>query len=123
MQITKNFDLREFASRDGACFPLDVIENIKKLAKALQVIRDEIGWPLIINSGYRSPEHNKNVGGAVNSFHLTGMAADIRSPRIAPITLFATIERLISEGKIPAGGLKAYNSFVHYDIRGNNARW
>ena len=44
----------------------------------LDAIRDMIGRPLHINSGYRTPAHNKAVGGVADSAHTKGVAADIR---------------------------------------------
>lgn len=44
----------------------------------LFMLRDEYGKPMIINSGYRSPEHNAAIGGEKNSAHILGRAADIR---------------------------------------------
>lgn len=123
MQITNNFNLREFQSRDGAEMTENVKANIIRLAKALQIIRDEIKQPITVTSGYRSPTHNRAVKGAVNSQHLHGTAADIRVASMKPIQVATVIERLISEGKIPQGGLKAYKTFTHYDIRGIRARW
>lgn len=123
MKLTKNFDLQEFASKDGAVFPERVIENLKRLAENLQKIRDIIGVPISINSGYRSPAHNKKVGGAKNSQHLTGMAADIVVKGYSPRSVFEIVEDLQNEGVIELGGLHAYNSFTHVDIRGTKARW
>ena len=123
MNITLNFSLNEFASKDGASFPLEIIDNIKLLAANLQVIRDEIKRPMSITSGYRSPAHNRKIGGATNSYHVRGMAADLKASGLTPKQLFDIIERLQREGKIAKGGLKAYNTFTHYDIRGTNARW
>lgn len=54
------------------------IENLRTLcAKVLQQARDDYGKPMHINSGYRSKELNKAVGGKANSYHLRGQAADI----------------------------------------------
>jgi len=123
MKLTKNFNKIEFDSKDGAEMPDKVLENIKKLAKQLQVLRDEIGQSIHINSGYRSPQHNKKVGGVDNSFHLIGKAADITSKNYTPKKLYKVIQKLINEGKIDEGGIGLYNGFVHYDIRGYKARW
>lgn len=123
MQLTKNFHLSEFASKDGKGFPPDVIPNIKKLAANLQIIRDTIGKPININSGYRSPEHNAKIGGAKNSYHVKGMAADIVVKDMTPKEIEKVILQLIHDKKIEAGGLKAYNTFVHYDVRGRYATW
>lgn len=123
MQLTKNFKKEEFDSKDGTPMPASVLINIKKLTKNLQVLRDHFGLPIIINSGYRSPSHNRKVGGAVASQHLYGRAADIRIPGKTPRQIFAAIEALQRAGKMEIGGLHAYATFVHYDIRGRKARW
>jgi uncharacterized protein YcbK (DUF882 family) len=49
----------------------------KDLISKLQILRDICGFPFIINSGYRTPAHNKKVGGTKTSSHLKGLAADI----------------------------------------------
>ena len=69
------------------------VENLKRLCRWLEQLRlrynqmrngneemrNEVGeYPIIINSGFRSPEVNKAVGGVSTSNHLTGCAADIR---------------------------------------------
>ena len=43
----------------------------------LQALRDRLGKPLIVRSAYRSPEHNRAVGGATRSKHMDGAAFDI----------------------------------------------
>ena len=123
MQLTKNFNLREFASKDGAEFPEEVKKQLQRLADNLQVLRDAVCKPIIINSGYRSPEHNKAVKGEKNSFHVKGMAADIVIDGMSPGEVFEKILELQQEGKMKVGGLHAYKSFTHYDIRGYYARW
>jgi uncharacterized protein YcbK (DUF882 family) len=123
MQLTKNFTLEEFKSKDGAAFPLDVIKNIKELVINLQIIRDTVKSPLQITSGYRSPAHNKKVGGAKDSQHMKGTASDLIPKTISTKELHDTIKRLMDEGKIKQGGLKNYGGFVHYDIRGKYVTW
>jgi len=122
-KLSKNFSLAEFASKDGAETPPDVLENLQKLANNLQVIRDEIGKPIKINSAYRSPAHNKAVGGVKNSMHVKGKAADIVVTGVTPAQLGQIIFRLIEQKKISQGGVGIYPNFVHYDIRGTKARW
>jgi uncharacterized protein YcbK (DUF882 family) len=74
------------------------IENLKRLCSWLEMLRDE--WnrrygegndPIIINSGYRSPQVNKAVGGAANSNHLTGCAVDIRVAGMEQLLRYAVI--------------------------------
>lgn len=121
--ITRNFNLEEFDSKDGAKMSLEAKINVVKLACNLQRLRDYFGKPIIINSGYRSPNHNANVGGAKNSQHVLGKAADIRINGINPIEIYNAIEYLISKGEMLQGGLGIYNTFLHYDIRQGKARW
>lgn len=123
MKLTKNFYLNEFNSKDGAKMPADVKANIKQLALNLQVIRNTIGCTLHINSAYRSPSHNKRIGGVKNSQHVKGTASDLVSRNHTPDELYQLIDELIQDGKISEGGLGLYKSFVHYDIRGTRARW
>lgn len=123
MKLTDNFSLEEFNSKDGAIMPPHVLSNVLKLAQNLQVLRNELGQRITINSGYRSPAHNRKIGGKPQSTHLTGMGADIVVNAVDPFDVAATIERLISEGKMEQGGLKPYPTFTHYDIRGTKARW
>lgn len=52
--------------------------NLLRLLAALNKLRLTYGKPMIVSSGYRPPEHNKKVGGAPNSCHLTCEAADFR---------------------------------------------
>lgn len=123
MVLTKNFTLSEFNCRDGRIIPEHFMNNVRELAENLQVLRDEIGEPIHINSCYRPPDYNKKVGGAKNSQHLTASAADITCKSKTPKQLAAIVERLIKEGKIWFGGLGVYPGFIHVDIRKNKARW
>ena len=72
------FDSKEFASRDGAPSPYGPMNVRQELVDFLNQLRLRFGKPLIVTSGYRSPEHNKAVGGVANSYHTQGLAADIR---------------------------------------------
>lgn len=124
MKLTKNFNLAEFHCKDGTPVPEKYYDNVKELAKNLQVLRDEIGEPLYVSgSGYRTPSHNKKVGGAPQSQHLTASAADISAKNYTPKQLAKLIETLIKEGRMKQGGLGVYPGFIHYDIRGEKARW
>jgi len=123
MRLTKNFTKSEFDSKCSRAMPIDVLKHITILAEQLQVLRDSLNVPIRVNSGYRSPEHNEAIKGAKNSFHVKGMAVDVSSSRANPKQLHDELLRLMNEGKIIKGGLKQYNTFVHYDIRGRYATW
>ena len=96
MRLTKNFLLSEFNSKDGAEMPPKVEANILILADNLQVIRDHIKTPIKINSGYRSPEHNKRIGGVKNSQHTKGKAADLKVETMTTKELYNKIENFVS---------------------------
>lgn len=123
MQLTENFELIEFVCKDGSPVPDEYMHNVKTLAENLQVLRDEIGEPIRINSAYRSPNYNKRIGGKPASKHLVAQAADITVKGKTPKQLAVIIERLISQRKMKQGGLGVYPGFVHYDVRGTKARW
>lgn len=125
MKITKDFSYEEFDCKDGTKVPAMYRPNVEQLARQLQVLRDAIGKPITIISGYRTEKHNKKVGGVRNSYHLRGMAADIYVGGVNTLQLYRIIERLICEGKMRQGGIGYYpdRNFVHYDIRGIKARW
>ena len=124
MKLTANFSRAEFDCKDGTKVPTRFLANVRKLAEQLQALRDHIKEPVMITgSGYRTPEHNRRVGGAPNSQHLTASGADINARNYTPRQLANVIEKLIKEGKMMQGGIGVYKGFVHYDIRGTRARW
>ena len=123
MQLTKNFGIHEFVCRDGSMPEGELESNVRELAENLQVLRDYIGKPIRIISGYRSPSYNTKIGGAKGSQHMKARASDIKNKGVEPREIHGIIEGLIAEGKMKQGGLGLYPTFVHYDTRGHRARW
>ena len=121
--LTKDFRLNDFYVGCGDDLPEELLDDLCILSQSLQIIQDHIKKPIRIISGYRSPRCNKRVRGAKRSQHMKGKAADIRVRGMSMRRLKRTIERLIKDQKIPQGGVGIYKSHVHYDIRGNKARW
>ena len=82
-KISPNFKLGEFTrSKYPEVYNVpshEAIANMKRLCVWLEVLRNKVGHPIVINSGYRSPQLNRKVGGAPTSNHLTGCAVDIRT--------------------------------------------
>ena len=115
-----NFDTKEFASRDGASSPFPLVVE-PALLYLVQLIRDRYGLPIVINSGYRSPSWNAKVGGASNSFHIKGLACDIRPTNDDADKLERLASICLSTNTI--GGVGLYDTFVHIDARGTKARW
>ena len=134
MQLTKNFHLDEFLLNQWATpeeqariiksLTGDVLENLKELAKNLQVLSDDIGnVPIKINIGFRPLWWELSRKRSGKSQHVTGKAADIVVDGMTPVHVAQRIEGLIKSGKMKPGGINAYPTFTHYDIRGINARW
>lgn len=122
-KLTENFSISEFRCKDGSEVPASLRINAQKLADNLQVLRTALGSAILINCAYRTTKHNKKVGGVSNSQHLYCKAADIRTRKHTPKEIRSKILKLIKDGKMSEGGLGLYNTFVHYDVRGTEARW
>ena len=123
MKLTKNFSLHEFKCRDGTVVPEEYMENVQELAENLQVLREHIGKPIIVISGYRSPAYNRKIDGARRSQHLVAKAGDLIVNGMTPDEVKEAIVHLIKEGKMKKGGVGLYTHFTHYDVRGFNRRW
>jgi zinc D-Ala-D-Ala carboxypeptidase len=88
MRLSPNFTLAELTVSETAARrgidntpTVEIIENLKRLAEALQEVRRLLGnKAILVSSGYRSPELNVAVGGSKNSDHCKGLAADFIAP-------------------------------------------
>lgn len=122
-KITPHFDsseFRQFARHGFAETPYPEEweqERLLPLCQALEIIRAAVGKPIKIVSGYRSPAYNKAVGGAKNSQHMIGKAADIVVADLSANIVHDVILRLHKEKKIKIGGLGKYPNFCHVDVR------
>lgn len=127
MKITKNFTLEEMIHSETAeRYNIDnypkksELNNIKLLCEGiLQPIRDKYGKPININSGYRSTALNYKVGGARNSEHILGAAADIDTNSISENNkLFNLICEMIEKNEIAVGQLinEKKCSWIHISL-------
>jgi len=80
----------------------------------LQGVRDALGVPVTINSAHRCAAHNRAVGGASNSFHLQGRAADFTAAGRTPEAMAIAAEGVRAPGIIRYTGRR---NFVHIDTR------
>lgn len=111
--MSTHFSWHEFDSRDGARTPRTVRTAL--LVARLEALRCICGSvPLRIVSGYRSPAHNAAVGGAAESRHMVGDAADL------PLG-YATVAEAEQAGFTGIGEKGGYA--VHVDTRPGEARW
>ena len=88
MTLTEHFSLEEFTvSNTGERLGIDntpeslrIRANLIRTAELMERIRELLGVAIVITSGYRCPALNKAVGGAANSAHMEGLAADFIAP-------------------------------------------
>ena len=120
-KISDNFSWEEFEQSEkaeelGIDNTIPNNESIKMpirslVVNLLQPLRNAIGEPLIINSGYRSQKLNKAVNGAKNSQHTKGEAADIKADD--PLLLAQHIIRK----QLPFDQMILYSTFVHLSLK------
>ena len=122
MMLSEHFSLDEL-NKHKFDMPDEVLDNLKMLAVQLEIIRAHFNAPVIINSGYRNLEYNRNIGSKDTSQHVKGTAADIVVKDVSPDEVADALEFLINVGMLKEGGVGRYNTFTHYDIRGTRARW
>lgn len=114
VQITKSFSSLEMDCQCKLPTCTKTLINLEHMNK-LQELRDKWG-SIKINSGYRCPEHNKNIGGEAKSIHMQGSATDIIVLSKAP----NDVQEALKDWN---GGLGRYKTFTHLDSRGSKARW
>ena len=102
-----NFSPRELACKGTG----ELLINDEALDK-LQALRNLLGKPLLITSAYRSPSHNKRVGGAKNSLHMRGIAFDVRMENQSPREFEAAARKVGFTGF----GYYPKSGFMHIDI-------
>ena len=131
MLVNPYFKISEFRCKCGKC---QMPENVPgdKLINALVWVRETFNAPVIINSGYRCPEHNKRVGGAPKSQHSdwgnqTGGAADFVVKGHKTEEVFKVVmDKFKDKGfgiAIKRNPNNPYGGFVHLDSRGHFATW
>jgi hypothetical protein len=128
-QITTNFSLREMIHSDIAVrYGIQNVPNGKHLdalialcENVLQPLRDKLGVPVRVSSGFRCRALNshKEVGGAPNSQHLRGEAADIHAKGYTPQQLF---DFILASGIVFDQVIQEFDSWVHisYTTRRKN---
>lgn len=119
--LSEHFSEKEFRCHCGKC---EMPTIAPELLEVLEQLRSEFTATIHITSGYRCPEHNKAVGGAPNSQHMDGIAADIKvyskiKKQMPPDIIYAYLT-----ARYPAKyGIGKYKSWTHIDVRPNRSRW
>lgn len=126
MLQNKYFSINEFKCKCGKCelpegMPTD------SLVQALVEIREYFDKPLIINSAYRCPTHNKKIGGASKSRHTHGDAVDFVIKGVPTKEVFNHVLQTYNDAPfgiaLSINDNDVYRGFVHLDTRGYKARW
>lgn len=106
-----------FTPYEIRCRGTNAVLLVPHAMDSLQVMREIIGKPLVINSAYRSPLYNARVGGSARSRHKMGDAFDI--------SLRGHSKNVLALAAVRAGftgfGM-SYNSFIHVD-KGRTRQW
>lgn len=117
MQLSEHFTLEEMIYSDTAKrrgidnYPSDdVIACLRETANLLEDIRMMFGRPIIVTSGYRSPELNVAIGGSRNSSHMGGMAADFQIAGLTPLQICRDISM---SGMLFDQLIHEFNSWTH----------
>jgi len=123
--LSPNFDTSEFtrsrtATKRGIdnSIPETLMPNLEKLAYTLERIRTSINGPIIITSGYRSPELNTAEDGSTRSAHCHALAADFHTP-VMDCKLLA---KMIRGSGISFDQLIYEGSWVHFGLATNKRR-
>lgn len=117
MKLSKNFSLDEFTLSEYAIRRgidntpnAEQIENLRQLCIwILQPLRDALNKPVVISSGYRSPEVNAGIGGSKTSQHMKGQAADIYVPGMTIQELYELIRDSLPYDQV----IQEFNRWVH----------
>lgn len=113
----KWFKEEEFKCRCGRCNggydDMDI-----HLIIMLDEIREMCAFPIHLNSAYRCLKHNDNIGGRTNSTHTKGTAVDIKCEDDWHRSKL--IQALVKLGVTSFG---IYPTFIHFDLRDQNACW
>ena len=120
MKINKWFSEEEFWCKDVGNTPAPYIDT--NLVAILTDVREFFGVPVSITSSYRTPEYNKEIGGAGHSHHLylgNGAAADIVVKGTRPKEVYDYINARYPDTL----GLGLYDTFTHLDARTIKGRW
>jgi len=112
--LSKNFSRAEFAC---PCCGIASVDS--GFIAWIQELRTVVGVPFFINSGYRCSAYNKQIGGAANSSHLRGMAADVSTANFKSQDLWL----LIAQATRVLSGIGLYASHIHLDRRIDSKLW
>lgn len=108
--LTPNFTAGELGADHPAASPT-VVTNLRRVAEWLQAVRDLLGVPIRVTSGYRTVVHNSEVGGSATSDHVTGLAADFVVDGLSPFAVYQALNKAQEARQLPA-----FDQLVYYAL-------
>jgi uncharacterized protein YcbK (DUF882 family) len=114
--LSYHFSRKEFECKCGEC-EFNTVDA--ELISVLETIRARWNAPVIITSGVRCTDYNKEVGGSPNSMHLQSKAADIVVKGIDPHEVYEYLDWAYPDRY----GVGNYDDFTHIDVRDREARF
>lgn len=109
---TNRWRWKNFSPAEIACRGTGSIRVHEDALDKLQALRDRLGKPLIIRSAYRSPTHNRAVGGSPRSKHMDGAAFDIAMANHDPVAF----EKAARDVGFLGFGFYPRSGFIHIDL-------
>ena len=118
-QLTKHFNLMDDVRLACPCCHLfPVTARVTEHMTLVEQMRVDLGFPIVVNSGYRCVLHNRAVGGVPNSQHRV-FATDL-APESGEK---AELDQMYAWADAHFTGIGRYDSFIHVDLREKRVRW
>jgi hypothetical protein len=122
VEISKFWQAHELDSKDKDGTGRGTWVNFNKefLLCILRPLRVLTGKPFVFTSAYRTPNHNRSIGGAPQSAHLQGLAVDLSTKG------WTKEERrsvMVLARKLGVTGIGVHSNFIHMDVAKRTASW
>lgn len=114
-QLTPHFSVEEFKCHHCGREGIDIA-----VPQALEKLRDIVGKPIVVNSGYRCPQHPVEAAKSEPGMHSKGKAADVHVVGMTARQLYAEAVKI---PEFHGFGVDDEGGYIHVDIRETPARW
>ncbi len=113
-RLTPHFTAGELGA-DNPAITGAQLSNLYRVAQWLEIMRTLCGdRPIIVTSGFRTVQHNRDVGGSGTSSHLDGLAADVKVQGVSLFSVYRTLSDARAQGTLPV-----FDQVIFYPIQGH----